>query len=57
MKKFLLLLALLALAVPALATDYTVTTNANQDGVLAKALARANKATCAALGLPSGCLP
>ena len=55
MKKFLLLLALLALAVPALATDYTITTNANQDGVLAKALARANKATCLYYGQAVGC--
>lgn len=49
------ILALLFLAFPASAGTYSITTTANQDGVLAKAMARANKATCRYFGQPVGC--
>lgn len=54
MKKLLIALALL-LAFPALAGTYSITTTANQDGVLAKAMNRANAATCRYFGQAVGC--
>ena len=48
-------LALFLLAAPALATDYTVTTTAQQDAILDKARLRSNAAICTLLRLPSSC--
>lgn len=53
MKKLVALLFLMAL--PAFATDYTVTTTANQDTTLERARLRANAAVCTAVGLPTSC--
>ena len=53
MKKIVALLFLVAL--PAFATDYTVTTTANQDTILERARLRANAAVCTAVGLPTSC--
>lgn len=55
MKKMLLAVLLLAVAAPALATDYTVTTTANQDTILERARLRSNAAICTAVGLPTSC--
>lgn len=53
MKRIVIALALLA--APALATDYTVTTTANQDAILERARVRSNAAICVAVGLPTSC--
>lgn len=53
MKKLVALLFLMAL--PAFATDYTVTTTANQDTILERARLRANANLCIAVGLPTSC--
>lgn len=53
MKKLALIILLLAL--PAFATDYTVTTSANQDTILERARLRSNAAICIAVGLPTSC--
>lgn len=45
----------LFLAAPALATDYTVTTTANQDAILDRARLRSNQQICTILRLPSSC--
>jgi len=55
MKKRLLVLLLIVLAAPALATDYTVTTNASGDAVLERARVRSNAAVCLSVGLPTSC--
>jgi hypothetical protein len=53
MKKLALIILLLGL--PAFATDYTVTTSANQDTILERARLRSNAAICIAVGLPTSC--
>lgn len=55
MKKLSVVLLFLLAALPAVATDYTVTTTANQDAILDKARLRSNAAICTLLRLPSSC--
>lgn len=54
MKK-LLAIALLLLAVPAFAADYTVTLNAGQETTITRARTESNTAACALVGLPASC--
>lgn len=53
MKRLIPLLLLIAL--PAVGGSYTITTTANQDNVLTRAVARANRETCKFYGQPAGC--
>ena len=55
MKKFAL--AVLLAASPAFAAAWTVNTGTAQDNRFDRDRLKLNAATCAALGLPSGCLP
>lgn len=54
MKK-LIALALLLLAAPAFAADYTVTLNATQEATVTRARTESNAAACALVGLPANC--
>lgn len=48
-------LAILLLAAPAFAADYTVTLNATQETTVTRARTESNAAACALVGLPASC--